>query len=114
MGVINLSKNTVLVKKVIIADRFYSRLKGLLGRDSLDEQEGLVIKPANSIHTFFMRFSIDVLFANKENKIVGLRENVKPFKLIPPFLKAFLVVELPANTVQKTKTQIGDIIQIEA
>ncbi len=79
----------------------------------LDEQEALVIKPANSIHTFFMRFAIDVMFVDKENKIIGLRENLKPFRLIPPFLKAFLVVELPTQTIQKTQTKIGDIIQIE-
>ncbi len=113
MSIINLSKNTILAREVIVADRFFVRLKGLLGRDSLDEQEALIIKPANSIHTFFMHFAIDVVFVDKKNKIAGLRENLKPFRLTPIFPKSALVIELPAYTIQKTQTQIGDIVQIE-
>lgn len=112
MAIVNISKNTVLAKKVIVADDFYSRLKGLLGRNSIGQEEALVIRPANSIHTLFMRFSIDVLFVDKENKVIGLRECLEPFMITPIFLNSRLVIELSSQTIQKTQTQIGDILEI--
>ena len=113
MSITNLSKNTILAKKVVLADTFFSRLKGLLGRDALGNQEALIIKPANSIHTFFMRFPIDLIFLDKQNRVTATKESIKPFRLTSPFLNAFSVIELPTNTIKNTQTQVGDILQLE-
>ncbi len=112
--IVNLSKNTVLAKRAVVADRLFARLKGLLGKRCLDDQQdALVIKPAKSIHTFFMRFAIDAVFVDKKNKVVGLSENLKPFQITPVFWSSLSVIELPAATIQNTRTQIGDILKIE-
>jgi hypothetical protein len=113
MAIVNLSQNTILAKRIIVADRFRLRLKGLLARDSLDFDEALVIKPCKSIHTFFMRFSIDAVFLDRENKVVGLQENMVPFRLSPVFSKAHLVIELPVNAIKNSRTKIGDTLRLE-
>ena len=113
MSIANISKNTILAQEVIIADTFFNRLKGLLGRNSLGAKEALVIKPANSIHTFFMRFSIDLIFLDKQNRVIQVKENIKPFRLIFSSLKVLSVIELPTNTITDTQTQVGDIISVE-
>ncbi len=70
--IINKTKNTILAEEAYIADTVFSRVKGLLGKQSLDEGSALIIKPCNSIHTFFMRFPIDVFFVDRNNKIVKI------------------------------------------
>ena len=71
MKIINISKNTILADKAEMADTFFKRLIGLLNRKSLGKGEALILSPANCIHSFFMRFSIDVLFLDKSNKVVA-------------------------------------------
>ena len=113
MKAINKTKNTVVAAQINIADSFVSRLKGLLGETDLPAGHGLAIKGCNSIHMFFMRFAIDAIFTDKNNQVVGLVENIKPFRLSPIFFKAHLVVELPAGTIQESKTELGDQINFE-
>jgi uncharacterized protein len=67
----------VLCERCLVADTFWTRFRGLLGRTHLAEDEGLLIRPAGSVHTLFMRFPIDVVFLDRENGVVkvvsGLR-----------------------------------------
>ena len=60
----------------------------------------------------FMRFTIDVLFVNKENKVVGVVERIKPFRLSPIFFKASFAIELPEGTIANARTQCGDELEI--
>ncbi len=87
-------------------------MQGLLGRDSLPAQEALVITRCNSIHMFFMKFPLDVIFINKQGKVVGLCPRIAPFHLSPIFFSAQDAVELPAGSIDQSQTQLGDFLQI--
>jgi len=73
----------------------------------------LVLKPCNSIHSFFMRFTIDALFIDKNHRVVYPLASLKPFRMSPVFFKASCVIELPAGTLIPDSVQIGDIISLE-
>ena len=85
MRIINHTQNTVLADRVVLADTFLSRLRGLLGRTSLPDGEAMIITRCNSIHMFFMRFPIDVVFIDKKDIVVGLLENFPPNLISPLF-----------------------------
>lgn len=111
--VLNKTKNTVLGDQVEVADSFFSRFCGLMMRSALPEGGGLVLKPCNSIHMFFMQFAIDVAFCNDDHKIVAVLEEIKPWRLSSVYWDATYAVELPAGTLKKAKTEIGDVLHIE-
>jgi uncharacterized membrane protein (UPF0127 family) len=113
MKVFNMSKNIIIGDKVSLADNFYSRLFGLIPRKSISTGEGLIIDPCNSIHMFFMRFPIDVLFVDKNNVVVYIVENIKPWRISKVVWNSKYVVELPVGTVKKASTTVGDKIKIE-
>ena len=113
MRIINKTKNTVLAENVVVADTPFSRVRGLLGKRELKPGEALIIKPCNSIHTFFMRFPIDVLFLNKDNRVIDVILSLKPFRLTAIYFNAAFVVELPVGTIQSTSTHKGDTLLIE-
>jgi len=113
MKIINQSKNTVLAQDIIVTDNFLSRAKGLLGRKEFLAGQALIIKPAKSIHTFFMHFPIDVLFVNKNKKIIKAITALAPYRFTAFYFNAVLVIELPAYTLQKTSTQEGDLLSFD-
>lgn len=108
----NQSKNTVIAKAHDLANTSFARMKGLLGRSSMPAGYALVITQCNSIHMMFMRFPIDVVFINKKNRVVGLVHKIPPFAFSPIFWDSSCAIELPAGTIQTSKTTIGDIVQI--
>lgn len=114
LKVVNISKNQILGRQVERADTFWLRLKGLMGRKNFPPGSGLLISPCNSIHTFFMNFPIDVIFLDSEKKVIFLREEVTPSKLVFPVKEAVQVVELPAGTISMTNTEIGDSVEIKS
>lgn len=85
-------------------------MKGLLGRAGLGPDEALVITRCQSIHMFFMRFPIDVVFLDRQGAVVGIVANIRPFELSPIFWKANRAVELPVGAVANSRTIIGDYI----
>ncbi len=111
--VYNRTKETFLAFRVQVADSFLSRLIGLLGRRSLQPDSGVWIVPANAIHTIGMLFSFDLVLIDKDFKVVGLRELVRPFSVTRPNLRAESVIELPAHSIFKSRTDIGDQLLIE-
>lgn len=113
LKIINQTKGTILAEKAEIADAPFERLKGLLGRTGLGEGEGMVITPCNSIHTFFMRFNIDVVFLDKHDKVVSMAKALPPARLFGALPKGKLVIELPSGTLNKTMTATGDQISME-
>ena len=111
--VYNQTKETFLALKVKVADTFIGRMVGLLGRRSLEPVCGVWIVPCNSIHTFGMLFTIDVVFVDRDFKVVGLQELVKPFSITRPNFRAESAIELPAHTIFRSGTAIGDQFVIE-
>jgi uncharacterized membrane protein (UPF0127 family) len=84
-----------------------SRKRGLLGLESLPPGEALIIAPSNMVHTFFMRFPIDILIATREGRVVKARQNV-PARRIVGALRGFAVIEMAANELQRSGTVRGD------
>lgn len=95
-----------------MANSFLKRIKGLLGYNSLKASQAMILRPSNSVHTFFMRFPIDVLFAGKDNIVIAAVTNMQPFRATNIFLKSAFVIELPAGVIKSTGTSKGDLLQI--
>lgn len=111
--VYNKTRETFLAFKVKVADSILSRLVGLLGRRSLQPDSGVWICPANAVHTIGMLFSFDLVLIDKDFKVVGVRELLRPFRVTMPNPKAESVLELPAHAIFRSRTQIGDQLLIE-
>lgn len=99
MKVYNSSKNNLIADNVKVAQNFFTRSFGLLLRKSISDGEGLIIKPCCSIHTFFMKFPIDVLFIERNGKIEALYQNVQPWRILPIHLNSHFVIELASGTI---------------
>jgi len=113
VSVFNTTKETLLASKVEVADSLLSRLVGLLGRRALEPGSGLWIFPGNAIHSIGMLFTIDVVLIDKDFKVVGLRELVHPFSATLPNFRAESLLELPAHTISRSRTEVGDQLKIE-
>ena len=108
----NSTTHTELACNLVKAENLFARLKGLLGRSSLPQGEALLIKPCNGIHTFGMRFAIDAIFLDRENRVVGVTKDIQPNHLTRLYFKAASVLELPAGTIEATSTAIGNEVEI--
>lgn len=107
----NKTKGLTVASRVERADNPASRSKGLLGRDSMEEGEGLWIVPCPMIHTFFMRFSIDVVFLDRQSRVVRVIEALKPWRLSPWVFAAHSVLELAGGSL-KGSVETGDVLEI--
>lgn len=112
MKIINQTKQAVLASRGEKADTAFSRLKGLLGRSGIEPGQGMVITQCRSIHMLFMKFAIDVVFVDRNNIVVGIVKNIKPFQLSPYFFRAAAAIELPVGTIGATQTKKGDEIKL--
>jgi hypothetical protein len=106
--ILNVTKEVVITQQARFATSLGQRMKGLLGQDSLAANEALILKPCSSIHTFFMRFAIDVLFLDKNMQIVRLVQDMPPNRLSPIVWASKMAIELPAGKISQTNTQVGD------
>ncbi len=112
--VFNKTKETFLAYRVKIADSILSRLIGLLGKRSLESDGGLWIMPSCGVHTLGMLFTIDVVFLDRNLKVVALRELVHPFSVTSLVFQAESVLELPAHTIFKSRSEVGDELVISS
>jgi uncharacterized membrane protein (UPF0127 family) len=111
--VLNVTKGIVIAQEAECAFSLGQRLKGLLGRASLAANRGMIIKPCSSIHTFCMRFAIDVLFLDKDLRIIRLIKNIPPNRLSPIVWGSKMAIELPAGQASQTNTQAGDQVEFK-
>jgi uncharacterized membrane protein (UPF0127 family) len=111
--VYNQTKETFLALRVKVADSVLGRLIGLLGRKSLKPDSGVWIVPANSIHSIGMLFTFDAVMIDKDFKVVGTCELVRPFRIVWPKRRAESVIELQAHSVFRSRTEVGDQLLIE-
>jgi uncharacterized protein len=110
----NRTRQTYLATRLSVAGTHWSRLRGLMGRaaEKFCAGEGLWIVPSHGVHTFAMRFPIDVVYLDPENVVVYLAHNLKPWRVAPVRRKAASVLELPGATLQASATGVGDQIEI--
>lgn len=103
---------TVVCERCTIAERPLSRMRGLLGRRSLDEGEGMLIRRTSSIHTFFMQFAIDVVFLDRDGLVLRVAECVRPGRA-RMCRKAASALELPAGEAARRGLRAGvDRLQV--
>ncbi|HLY40849.1 MAG TPA: DUF192 domain-containing protein [Terracidiphilus sp.] len=107
---VNQTRQTSLGDYIEVADRGPTRAKGLLGRKQLDPGGGMWIVPCESVHTFFMQFPIDLVYLDKGNRVRKVRHAVRPWRT-SVCLSAHSIIELPAGTILRTKTEKGDLVE---
>jgi len=104
----NLTRGSGVAGRVRRADRAWSRMVGLLGRRSLAGDEGLLLTPCTSIHTFFMLFPIDILYLDREQVVVKAVRALRPFRFSACLRCGRSTLELPAGAIEASGTQVGD------
>ncbi len=112
IAVRNLTRNTVLADSADVADTSEKRRTGLLKHTQLDPGKGLWIVPCESVHSFFMKFAIDLVYLDREKKVRKVRHRMVPWR-VSACLTAHSILELPAGVVEATGTQAGDQLAIE-
>ena len=107
MLVRNITRGTTLGDSIDKADTSAKRRTGLLKHTGLDQGEGLWIVPCESIHMFFMKFALDVIYIDRKHRVKKVVRNLKPWGM-SACLSAHSVLELPVGTIDRTGTQPGD------
>ena len=113
MRLINQTRDTVLAEDIYLAGSFLKRVKGLLGRKEFLPGQGLILEPCNSVHTFFMRFPIDLLFVDNNYRIIKALPEFLPNRISRIFWRSRLVIELPRGVLKLTKTHDKDQLLLE-
>ena len=111
-SLINITKNNIVAENIIIADRFWPRMRGLMWKKELSNKEGLLLAPCNAVHMMFMRFPIDVLFLDRDFVVVKILDNLRPWRTSPFVHGAYQAVEINAGTAKIKEIYVGDILSI--
>ncbi|MCR4401996.1 MAG: DUF192 domain-containing protein [Firmicutes bacterium] len=112
VAVVNVTRSVALATRAELALSGKMRARGLLGRTSLRDGEGLVIRPCLGVHSFGMKFAIDVAYANDAGTVVCVLSPLVPGKAGPVVREARWVVELPEGVLARTGTVVGDRLQV--
>ena len=110
----NRTRSTYLATDLIVARTHWTRFRGLMAQDSsrFRPGQGLWITPCHGVHTFAMRFPIDVLYLDHERNVIHVEEELKPWRLAAIRVLATSVLELPTGTVRESRTELGDHVDI--
>ena len=111
MSVRNVSRDTLLGAAIEKADTSATRNKGLLDRKSLEPGTGLWIVPCEAVHTFFMKFAIDLIYIDRKKRVRKTVRNVVPWRM-SMCLPAHSVIELPVGAIEASRTEKGDQLEI--
>ncbi len=114
MKVVNVSRYALLGERVAVARTLLTRTRGLLGTATLPRGEGLWLHPCRSIHSFGMRYEFDALFLDRGGRVVGACRRFPRNRISPVFWRATGVLELPAGTIDRTATQVGDVVEFQS
>jgi uncharacterized membrane protein (UPF0127 family) len=109
----NTTRGSTIGEAIEVAETASQKVKGLLGRECLEEGQGLLFKGAGSLHTLFMRFPIDIIYTDKRGKVVKTAKAVRPFKLVAAPLRCYYAIELPAGAIAASNTQAGDYLSFD-
>ena len=111
--VANRRSGAIVGERVEIANALASRLRGLLGRAGLVPGAGLWLERCSSIHMFFMRFPIDALFVDENRMVVRCVPSLRPWRIATGGRRARAVLELAVGSISRSKTQVGDPLDLE-
>jgi hypothetical protein len=110
----NISRQSFINLGVSAANTPLARLRGLLGRLRLRSDEALWVVPSCGIHTFGLLFQIDVIYLDSECSVIHMIEHLGPLRIAPLRLRCDSVLELPAGSIYKSGTQVGDRLLIKS
>lgn len=112
LRVVNRRTEKVLSDRCQEAASLVRRTIGLLNRASLEDGGGLLLRPCSSVHNFFMRFPIDVVFLDKEGRVLKMYTPLKQWRASSIVRGAKQTLELPVGTVARTDTRVGDLLDL--
>jgi uncharacterized membrane protein (UPF0127 family) len=101
-----------IAQTILLADNYFTRLKGLMFCNNLKNADGLMLNPCNQIHTFFMKFDIDAVFLDKLGIVLHIEENMQPSKVSKYVKKGKQVLELVSGQACEKNIQVGDHLEI--
>ena len=108
LRVVNRTRRAVVGSRVHVADDFWSRLRGFLGRPRPAPGEGLLLTPCDGVHMFGMRFPLDVVFLAEDGTVLHVVEALQPWHRTARIPQARSVLEVPVGTLGRTGTMVGD------
>jgi uncharacterized membrane protein (UPF0127 family) len=110
----NRTRQTFLATDMRVADSHWTRFRGLMAvqAERFGFGQALWIIPCHGVHTWAMRFAIDVLYLDTEHKVVHMEENLRPWSFAPVRMDAATVLELPSHTIWNSGTKVGDLIEL--
>jgi hypothetical protein len=112
LAIRNVDREALLGDRIRVAERWWSRTRGLLGRH-LHQREGLLIRPCRAVHMFGMHYAIDVAFLDAEGRVVAAYPDLRPARMTGYHRSAAAALELPAGMLTRTGTQVGDRLSME-
>jgi uncharacterized protein len=112
LAVFNESRQLVLSEEVAIAGTSHARRKGLLGMSAMPAGFGLWIAPCEAVHTFAMKFQIDVIFLDRQKRVIKLSQRLPPWRIAVCW-RAHSVLELEAGVIEKTGTAVSDSLRFQ-
>lgn len=108
MRIENQTRGTLIASAAMEARGFTQKLFGLMGQSSLPASGGLVLYDTNWIHTFWMRFPLDLIYVDRARRVIGLEEALPPNRIGKPFWSAQTVIELNAGAIRASQTHVSD------
>ena len=102
----------LVADELIVAESFYDRFKGFMFAKSVRKGEGMLFRGCNWIHSFFMKFPIDVLYLDRNNKIIDITQGLDPWSLCMPRFKASQVIELWPGSVEENNITRGGVASV--
>jgi uncharacterized protein len=108
----NATRNVTLLDAGQMADNSWTRLRGLIGVKALPQGDGLLIKPCHGVHCMFMSIPIDVVYVDRDDRVVAIDAAMKPWRVGKIYGQSAYVIELPAGFVEQTGTQPGDQLKV--
>ena len=109
----NTTRGTVLAERVAIAESLLARTRGLLGTRVLPRREALLLRPCRQVHSFFMRYALDLVFVDRQGRVLLTRQNFRTNRISPLVMRANAVLELAAGTLASMPTETGDVLSFE-
>ncbi len=113
LKIINVKNDYVIADMAKEAKSFWKQLKGLIGKKSFDSGSAMIFPKCKQIHTYFMRFPIDIIFIDEQNIVIAATENLGKNRISKHINASKCVIELPAGTINQSDLKIGDKILIE-
>ena len=105
------SDRRVVAERALLANSFLKRFKGLMFNKKMKGYDAIMLKPCNSIHTFFMNYAIDAIFLDKKLKIIKIKRNLKPWRITPVYFYSASVIELEGGCLDKNVKK-GDELEL--